>query len=231
MKNLPHQDLHQGGTRATGRDADTESQQWTARVEIKHKTSNPSFWIKMLIWAVLSAEVDCLCPVKADGANRRTLMFLGHWSLPLTSLAAVVASCQIGGDKYGFQSAEIVVLWEDNFILKTAGLNFVILGDSYPTQISISHQLRVSKRRHAVLTSRDWNHCSGSSITLEKSLRATIWSILNPSIRPFSIPTLSCTQGVIPTATGWRHRPWTSHQFIADSYRQTICCLPPLGSI
>lgn len=151
----------------------------------------------MLIWAVLSAEVDCLCLVKADGANRRTLMFLGHWSLPLTSLAAVVASCQIGGDKYGFQSAEIVVLWEDNFILKTAGLNFVILGDSYPTQISISHQLRVSKRRHAVLTSRDWNHCSGSSITLEKSLRATIWSILNPSIRPFSIPTLSCTQGVI----------------------------------
>lgn len=71
-------------------------------------------------------------------------MFLGRWSLPLTSLAAVVASCQIGHDKYGFQSGQIVLLCEDNSILKTAGSNFVILGNSYPTQISIRHQLRVS---------------------------------------------------------------------------------------
>lgn len=93
---------------------------------------------------MLSAEVDCLCLVKADGANRRTLMFLGHSSLPLTSLAAVVASCQFADDKSGFRSSQILSLYEDNSLLKTAGTNFVILGHSYHAQITIHHQLRAS---------------------------------------------------------------------------------------
>lgn len=203
---------------------DTESQQWTVRAGIKHKTSNPSFWIKMLIWAVLSAEVDCLCLMKPDGANRQRLMFLGHWSLPLPSLTDRVASCWFARDKSGFQSSQILLLCEKNSLSKTAGSNFVILGHSYLAQIAILPHLRASLQRlfwlrkigtTAQVQVLPWKKSKCNNLGY---IKFTDPSIFNTCFVLHS--GLWGSAGALKAFKGRRQGTlWTSHQFIAGLHR------------